>query len=112
MSSRADGCSIELAELVVSSSSESNVSYMSSPTLPAIRKTRMKKHCSMSKSRCGNGALIGSLVVNVIMSPSMIVKSVCKLTKRVPAMSGMSSILEESVAIPSSLGLSDLWGVY
>ncbi len=77
-----------------------------------MRNTRIKKHCSMSKSRCGIGALIGSLVVNVTIWPFVIGKCVLTWKKGVSSVSGTSSILVGSVAISSSLGVSDFWGVH
>lgn len=85
---------------------------MSSPALPDTRKTRIKKYFSLSKSRCGSGALTRWLDLNVTMRPSMIGKRVLRSTKRSPFVSGMNSIPVESAAIPSSLRFLDCQGVY
>lgn len=53
------------------SPSELKVCNMSCPLLPGIRKTRISKHGSVIRSRCGRGASTGSLVLNVIICPSM-----------------------------------------
>lgn len=90
------------------SSSESKVSNMSCPPLPAIRKT---KDCSIRRSRCGSGALTGSLFLNVMMCP-LIGDKVTQSIKRSLSSSGVISMLAGSISIPSSLGFLKCWRIY
>lgn len=94
------------------SSSEPKVSNMPCPPLPAIRKTRVSKGCSISRSRCGSGALTGSLFLNVMMYQSMIGDKVTESIKRSQSSSGVISMIAESMSILSSLVFSKCWGIY
>lgn len=93
-------------------SSESKVSSISCPPLPAMRKTEMRKHCSINRSRLGRAALTGSSVLNVMMCPSIIGDMFTKSTKRSLSSGGIISILAGSTSIPSSFGFSKCRGIY